>query len=71
MVGVGVIIVGHGWCWCNYSRPCLVHGVILTKVGPWPGVIIIIGHGWVGVIIVGYGWCWYKYSRPWLVLWLL
>ena len=26
---VGVIIVdysmpGHGWCWCNYSRPWLV-----------------------------------------------
>ena len=34
MVGVGVIIVGHGWCWCNYSRPWLVLSVI------------IVGHGW-------------------------
>ena len=34
MVGVGVIIVGHGWCWCNYSRPWLIVGVI------------IVGHGW-------------------------
>ena len=34
MVGVGVIIVGHGWCWCNYSRPWLVLDVI------------IVGHGW-------------------------
>ena len=34
MFGVGVIIVGHGWCWCNYSRP-------------WFGVgVIIVGHGW-------------------------
>ena len=24
MVGGGVIIVDHGWCWCNYSRPWLV-----------------------------------------------
>ena len=24
-IGVGgVIVVGHGWCWCNYSRPWLV-----------------------------------------------
>ena len=34
MVGVGVIIVGHGWCWCNYSRPMVGVGVI------------IVGHGW-------------------------
>ena len=54
MVGVGVIIVGHGWCWCNYSRPWLVL-VIIVVVG-------------VGVIIVGHGWCWCNYSRPWLVL---
>ena len=34
MVGVGVIIVGDGWCWCNYSRP-------------WYGVgVIIVGHDW-------------------------
>ena len=30
MVGDGV--VGHGWCWCNYSR---------VGVG-----VIIVGHGW-------------------------
>ena len=34
MVGVGVIIVGHGWCWCNYSRAMVGVGVI------------IVGHGW-------------------------
>ena len=32
MVGVGVIIVGHGWCWCNYS---------MAGVG-----VNIVGHGW-------------------------
>ena len=37
MVGVGVIIVDHGWCWCNYRRPWLV----LVVVGE-----IIVGHGW-------------------------
>ena len=55
MVGVGVIIVGHGWCWCNYSRPFGVGIIIVAMVG-------------VGVIIVGHGWCWCNYSRPWLVL---
>ena len=30
MVGVGVIIVGHGWCWCNNSMVGV--GVI---IGPW------------------------------------
>ena len=34
MVGVGVIIVVHGWCWCNYSSSMVGVGVI------------IIGHGW-------------------------
>ena len=34
MVGVGVIIVGHGWCWCNYSRSMFGVGVI------------IVGHDW-------------------------
>ena len=34
MVGVGVIIVGHGWCWCNYS-------MAMVGVG-----VIIVGHGW-------------------------
>ena len=33
MVGVGVIIIGHGWCWCNYMA--------MAGVG-----VIIVGHGW-------------------------
>ena len=32
LFGVGVIIVGHGWCWCNYSK---------AMVG-----VIIVGHVW-------------------------
>ena len=54
MVGVGVIIVGHGWCWCNYSRPCnLGHGWCWCNYSrPW--LVAMVG---VGVIIVGHGWC--------------
>ena len=60
MVGVGVIIVGHGWCWCNYSRPL----VWCNYSRPW---LVLLG-GVIIVIIVGHGWCWCNYSRPWLVL---
>ena len=67
MVGVGVIIgsaiiVGHGWCWCNYSRCNLVfggHGWCWCNYSrPWVGVgVIIVGHGWCWcVIIVDHGW---------------
>ena len=37
MVGVGVIIIGHGWC-------CIVGGIIVGHVGV---DVIIVDHGWV------------------------
>ena len=61
MVGVGVIIVGHGWCWCNYSRSMVGVGVIIVGHGwCWCNYsqVIITGHGWcciVGGVIVGHG----------------
>ena len=56
MVGGCVIIVGHCWCCCNYSRPWLV---LVSLQSAMVGV---------GVIIVDHGWCWCNYRRPWLVL---